>query len=122
MLNNAQFAAVHVLDRERCKIHIWEAANIYAPFVWGRPRATKRQDAAHRTEVVFGDLRVPLVYGQRLDGCEQAQVGFAHSVYQGAPPATYRTVAYPHVIKVGVDLELDFAAVTTAAVRLLHGV
>jgi hypothetical protein len=43
-------------------------------------------------------------------------------MYQSGPPTTYRTVAYPHVINVGVDLELDFAAVAAAAVRLLHGV
>src|SRR5512135_2920690 len=111
MLSGVQFAAVYVLDRDRCKIHIHKAADVYAPFVRSRPRATKRQDAAHRTKVVCGDLRVPSVDSQRLDGCEQPQFAFTHAINERTPPTTYRAVAYTHVVKIGIDLELDFAAV-----------
>jgi hypothetical protein len=70
MFNGVQLTAMYVLDWDRVKIYIEKTADIYAPFVWGGPWATKWQDAAHRTEVVLGDLRVPLVDAQRLDRCE----------------------------------------------------
>ena len=122
MLYGVQFAAVNILDGNRCQIHIEEAADVDAPFVRSCPRATKRQDAAHWTEVVGGNFRVPSVCGQCLDGSEQPQLAFTYAVYECTAPTTYRAIAHPHVIKISVNLELNLAAVATAAVRLLHGV
>ena len=119
---NVQCAAVHVLDRKRCEINIQKAADVYAPFVRSSPRTTKGQDSAHRTEVVGSDFCIPSVCGQRLDGCEQSQFAFTYAMYECAPPTTYRAVADPYVIKIGVDLELDLAAMAAAAVRLLHDI
>ena len=51
-------------------------------------RASKRQDATGRTEVVLGRARVPLVLGKFVERCEEPKLVLLDAVNQRSAPAT----------------------------------
>ena len=113
---------MHILDRNTCEIHVEQASNIHSPLSGSRSRSAKRQDAAYGAKVVFRDLRVPLIDAQIADRGKKPQRIVINPMNECASAAANRAVANAHVIEIGVNFEAHFAAVTTTAVRLSHGV
>jgi len=121
-MSDIQLAAVHILDRNTCQINIEQASNIHSPLIGRRSRSAKRQNAAYGAKVVLRDLRVPLIHAQIADRGKKPQRIAIHPMNERAPAATNRAVANAYMIEISVNFEAYFAAVTTTAVRLSHGV
>jgi len=57
---------------------------------------------------------------QVLEWRKQTKVGRFNPMIEGATASANGAIADPYMIQIGVDLKLDFPAVTGAAVGLFH--
>jgi hypothetical protein len=92
-------APEHTPDGNRIEVDAFEAADVDTPsgersgtlsgfFRCAVARASKRQDATGRTEIVRGRARVPLILGQVLERCQEPKLVLLDAVDQRPAPAT----------------------------------
>jgi len=122
-------AAINSLDRNRLKIDSFETPDVNRPTVerfhslrhflrrWVA-RASKRENAADRTEVVLCSSRTPLIEHEIVPRRKQAQILFRHPMIQRSSPAANRTITHSHMVDFRIHLKTDPPAMTRASVCL----
>jgi hypothetical protein len=114
-------------DGDRIEVDAFEAADVDTPsrevrdvlsgfFRCAVARASKRQDATGRTEIVLGRARVLLVLGKFVERCKKSKLVLLDAVNQRSAPATNRAIARSNVIQLEIDLEPNPTTVAGAAV------
>lgn len=111
---------MNIFDGNAVEINAFKAARIDTPLIRRRARPAEWQYAASGAKIIARSFGVPLVQGKFFNRGQQAQAIFLHPMDKRAPAPANATITHPDMIKIRVNLELYFTAMTRTLVCGFH--